>query len=86
MLDSLILNQQSIENIYETIKTYHQKYLKVLGVKIPKLYNSKKEFTKDALILVYLAYIPIPLTIFYINAIPEPMAHPFKKGLLTEGH
>lgn len=56
MLDSLILNQKSIESIYETVKSYHEKYLKKVGVKLPKLYNSKKEFTKDALILVYLSY------------------------------
>ncbi len=56
MLDSLILNPQSIESIYKTVQTYHEKYLKLLGVTMPKLYNSKKEFTKDALTLVYLAY------------------------------
>lgn len=56
MLDSLILNPTSIEQIYGMIHTYHEKYLKVLGVTLPKLYNSKKKFTKDALVLVYLAY------------------------------
>jgi len=56
MLDSLILNKRSIENIYRTICEYHEKYLKQFGVKLPKLYASKKKFTKDALVLVYLAY------------------------------
>ena len=56
MLDSLILNPQSIELIYKTVQSYHEKYLKKLGVNLPKLYNSKKEFTKDALVLIYLAY------------------------------
>lgn len=56
MLDSLILNRPSIQQIYETVESYHQKYLKVLGVKLPKLYDKNKNFTKDALTLVYLAY------------------------------
>ena len=56
MLDSLTLNPSSIELIYKNIESYHVKYLKKLGVKIPGLYNSNKEFTKDALVLVYLAY------------------------------
>ena len=56
MLDSLILNKQSIENIYSTISDYHKKYLKSHGVKLPKLYTKENNFTKDALVLVYLAY------------------------------
>ncbi|NCO24926.1 hypothetical protein GW901_00160 [Candidatus Parcubacteria bacterium] len=56
MLDSLILNKKSIESIYKTICEYHEKYLKQYGVKLPKLYASKGKFTKDALVLVYLAY------------------------------
>jgi hypothetical protein len=56
MLDSLILNQQSIEAIYKIVESYHQKYLQKLGVKIPKLYDKNKKFVKDALALVYLAY------------------------------
>lgn len=55
MLDSLILNQKSIENIYRTISEFHEKYLKKFGVKLPKLYNNNK-FSKDALALVYLSY------------------------------
>jgi hypothetical protein len=54
MLDNLILNQQSIETIYQTVSEFHQKFLKELGVTLPKLYNTKKEFTKD--VLVYLTY------------------------------
>ncbi|MBU2542494.1 hypothetical protein KJ785_02970 [Patescibacteria group bacterium] len=56
MIDSLILNKKSIESIYKTIIEYHKKYLEKFGVKLPKLYNSKKQFVKDALVLVYLAY------------------------------
>ncbi|MDD5528105.1 MAG: hypothetical protein PHO56_03995 [Patescibacteria group bacterium] len=56
MLDSLILNKKSIENIYQTVFEYHKKYLKKFGVKLPKLYDLKGGFTKDGLVLVYLAY------------------------------
>ena len=56
MLDHLILNKKSIESIYKTICEFHEKYLKQFGVKLPKLYDSQGNFTKDALVLVYLAY------------------------------
>lgn len=56
MLDSLILNKKSIEAIYKTVRDFHEKYLKQHGVKLPKLYDKKHKFTKDALVLVYLAY------------------------------
>ena len=56
MLDSLILNKKSIEGIYKTIREFHEKYLKQYRVKLPKLFHSKGKFTKDALVLVYLAY------------------------------
>jgi len=56
MLDNLILNENSIEAIYKTLGEFHEKYLKQYGVKLPKLYSLHKKFTKDALVLVYLAY------------------------------
>ena len=56
MLDNLILNKKSIESIYKTIREFHGKYLKQFGVKLPKLYDSQGSFTRDALVLVYLAY------------------------------
>lgn len=56
MLDNLALNEKSIESIYKTITEFHEKYLKQFNVKMPKLYDSKKKFTRDALVLVYLAY------------------------------
>lgn len=56
MLNSLVLNKKSIENIYETICNFHEKYLKPFGVKLPKLYDPKNKYTKDALVLVYPAY------------------------------
>lgn len=56
MLDSLILNKKSIEAIYRMVEDFHDKYLKQYGVKLPKLYDKKHKFTRDALVLVYLAY------------------------------
>ncbi|MCX6812540.1 MAG: hypothetical protein NTW79_02885 [Candidatus Berkelbacteria bacterium] len=49
------LNKKEIESIYRKIAEFHKKYLKQFGVKLPKLYNSEKKFTKDGLTLVYLA-------------------------------
>jgi len=56
MLDSLILNKESIEAIYGTIAEYHNKYLKKYGVKLPKLYDKIAISRKDALVLAYLTY------------------------------
>lgn len=56
MLDNLILNNKYIESIYKNICEFYEKYLKKYGVKLPKLYNDERKFTKDALVLVYLAY------------------------------
>src|SRR3989338_11469997 len=56
MLDSLTLNKKSIESIYKTISEFHKKYLKKFGVKLPELYDKNGNFTKNALVLVYLAY------------------------------
>lgn len=48
------LSEEQIRNIYETISTYHKKYLAKADVKLPQLEKGGK-FTKDALVLVYLA-------------------------------
>ena len=56
MLDSLTLNKKSIESIYKTISEFHKKYLKKFGVKLTELYDKNGNFTKNALVLVYLAY------------------------------
>lgn len=55
MLDSLILNDNSICELYDILTKFHEKHLKDLGVKLPKLKN-KGKFTKDALVLTYLSY------------------------------
>lgn len=49
------LSSEEIYQIYKLITQFHEKYLKNLGVKLPKLKNNKNEFTKDALTLVYLS-------------------------------
>lgn len=56
MPDSRILNKKSIESIYKMICEFHENYLKQFDVKLPKLYDSQGNFTKDALVLVYLTY------------------------------
>ena len=55
-LDNVILNEQSIKSIYEEIKKYHEKYLKKLNVKLPKLYGRNNKFSVNALVLCYLYY------------------------------
>ncbi|MBI3335101.1 MAG: hypothetical protein HY001_01210 [Candidatus Portnoybacteria bacterium] len=48
------LTKREIQGIYKAIKSFHSKHLKTYGVRLPKL-KGQKGFTKDALILVYLA-------------------------------
>jgi hypothetical protein len=48
------LSDKEIKDTYAMIHSYHDKYLKQYGVKMPKL-TGLKGFTKDALTLVYLA-------------------------------
>jgi len=48
------LSKEQVMDIYETISTYHKDYLAGAGVKLPQL-EKGGEFTKDALVLVYLA-------------------------------
>jgi len=49
------MTNKEIHQVYEIIKEYHEKYLKKHGVKLPKLKNVNGEFTRNALVLVYLA-------------------------------
>jgi hypothetical protein len=48
------LTKKNIEDTYNLIKEYYNKHLKDKGVHLPKLYNGEN-YTKDALVLVYLA-------------------------------
>lgn len=49
------LDESRIKKLYKTLEHYHRKYLKKFGVKLPKLYSRGKDFTKDALTLIYLS-------------------------------
>jgi len=49
------LSDEEIQEIYQTISDYHGRFLKKYGVKLPKLTDSKGSYTRDALVLVYLA-------------------------------
>lgn len=49
------LSDNEIREIYGMICKYHDKYLKQYGVKFPKLTDKEGNYTKDALVLVYLA-------------------------------
>jgi hypothetical protein len=49
------LSDNEIKRIYEMICEYHDKCLKQYGVKLPKLTDNKGNYTKDALVLIYLA-------------------------------
>jgi hypothetical protein len=48
------LSDEEIREIYTVVMTYHQQYLAEAGVKLPQLEKGGR-FTKDALVLVYLA-------------------------------
>jgi len=48
------LSKKDIKKVYKMIVSYHSRFLKKHGVKLPKLDNNG-QFTKDALTLVYLA-------------------------------
>ncbi|MBU1130562.1 hypothetical protein KJ840_00295 [Patescibacteria group bacterium] len=50
-----MINELEITDQYDLIKKYHEKYLKKFGVKIPKLLDNSGQFTKNALMLVYLS-------------------------------
>jgi len=49
------LSNSKIKDIYGMICNYHKKYLNQYGVKLPKLTDAQGHYTKDALVLIYLA-------------------------------
>ncbi len=49
------LSNSEINKIYSMIGDYHKKFLKKYGVTLPNLTDTKGSYTKDALVLVYLA-------------------------------
>ena len=50
----MLMTKKEIEKIYKLVKEYHEKYLKSHGVRLPNL-KRDGSYTKDALVLVYLA-------------------------------
>jgi hypothetical protein len=57
MNDSIkILKPSEIENTYNLVSDFYNKYLKSYKVILPKLKNKSSNYTKDALVLIYLAY------------------------------
>lgn len=48
------LTEQEIAEIYSEIESYHSKFLSGYGVGLPRLRNNSSQYTKDALVLVYL--------------------------------
>ena len=49
------LSDEGIKKIYDMICKYYEKYLKQYGVKLPGLTDAQGNYTKDALVLAYLA-------------------------------
>ncbi len=49
------LSEKEIKKIYKMICEYHSIHLTKYGVKLPKLNDARGNYTKDALVLVYLA-------------------------------
>lgn len=50
-----MFNNKKIEETYKMVSDYHQKFLANKGVSLPKLKNADGTFTKDALVLTFLA-------------------------------
>lgn len=53
---SVVYNDEDIEQQYNLLKQFHEKYLKSFGVKLPALKEPSGNFTKNALVLVYLSF------------------------------
>ncbi len=49
------MKDSDIDKIYQMISDYHRDYLKEKNVSLPRLKNRDGSYTKDALVLVYLA-------------------------------
>lgn len=54
-MHSIKITREEIERHYGLLRDFHEKFLKKFGVKLPKLQDSSGQFTKDALVLVYLS-------------------------------
>jgi hypothetical protein len=51
-----MVDEIEIKDQYDLIKKHYEKYLKKFGVKLPQLFDNKGQFTKNALVLIYLSF------------------------------
>ena len=49
------MDKKELEQKYKIIENYYNKYLIQYNVKLPALYKKPNEFSKDALVLIYLS-------------------------------
>lgn len=49
------LSPEEIKVQYALVRDFHEKFLRRFGVKLPKLHDAQEDFTKDALVLIYLS-------------------------------
>ena len=49
------MTESDTKDTYEVVKVYWERYLKSYGVKLPRLEVKGGKYSKDALVLVYLA-------------------------------
>lgn len=66
-----MLQDAEIKRLYNILATYHSQYLQSYGVKLPALRDSRGDYIREALVLVYLAQ-------------DYPNTKPVTKGELTE--
>jgi len=50
------MTNHEIEQTYKMIQSFHKRYLEHLGISLPRLKNSKNNYIKDSLVLVFLAH------------------------------
>lgn len=50
-----LLERKEIEAVYKIIEDNYNKHLKKVGVKLPALYDGSRNYTRNGLVLVYLA-------------------------------
>src|SRR3990167_7733058 len=49
------LSPDEIKVQYALVRDFHEKFLRRYGVKLHKLHDAQEDFTKDALVLIYLS-------------------------------
>lgn len=56
MQQYISLSKKQIQEQYKIVAEFHRKYLRQYGVKLPRLYDKERHFTKNALVLMYLSW------------------------------